>query len=303
MLCSNWPRKRTSMESYHGYLMERVSKCMILPHSWKISCQTSSNSRNTKVFNGNVSTVCAFVETHPKCFRIVLRRLTLYFVPIQSTVNLWGFERITKGIGKGGYSRDEFFCRKDSDQISRIKRRKIKKPRFAKKKAIPTTEIIDIPSSNLDTEQCVQTFCSTSIVSNSCSDVSSISSDSDSERGSTTSLGMNEDLSPVPISEMIHHGSCPQTGDCLDFEGRNYFFVDEEEVVESTRKISESNIVSPTPTKTISTLQTPSVQRASQQKITLCPSSMAGIALYRQFFSSNVSTPRIGNLRARNTWN
>ncbi len=202
-------------------------------------------------------------------------------------MNLWGFERITSGLGKGGYERAEFFSRKDPNQISHIKRRKIKNARFSKKKISATTTIADAPTSKLD----IQALSSSSIVSNSYSDVSSVSSDTVSEKGFTS---VNDDLSPIPISEMIQHSSCSQTGDWSNFEGRSFFFVDEEE---SKQKISQSRIVSPRSTEMISSLQTSSVQRVSPQEITLCPSSRAGIALYRQFFSKNTSMPRAGGLR------
>ena len=198
-------------------------------------------------------------------------------------MNLWGFERITRGAGKGGYERNEFFSRKDLNQISNIKRRKIKNARIAKKKLMTTTTIVDVPTSKLENEQYMRALGSSSIVSNSCSDVSSISSDSDFERRSTS---MNEDMSPIPISEMIQHGNRPQSGDWSDFGGRSFFCIDEEET-ESKRMISQSSFVSPQSTKqTISPLRMASLQRSSPQEITLCPSSRAGIALYRQFFSS-----------------
>ena len=145
--------------------------------------------------------------------------------------------------------------------------------------------IIDITTSKLNSERRIQSSSTASVVSHSGSDVSSISNDSDSEQPYGIS-SMNEDISPMPLSEIIKGDDCPQTGDCLDFEGRSYFFVDEEEI-ESTSRNSQNNI---------STLLPGSFMQTSKQ-ITLCPSSVAGIALYREFFSMDAMMPGIGALR------
>ncbi len=210
----------------------------------------------------------------------------------KSTVNLWGFERITNGIGKGGYARFDFFSRENPDEIIHIKRRKIKNTsRLMRKKknavnivgtTVPQTVNIDnINSMNL---KHLQSSSTASIVSHNYSDVSSISSDSDSEHPSS----INDDFSPVPIFEITKDDECPQTGDCLDFEGRSYFFVDEEEV-EATRISPASKIVA----KPLQRIQT----HTTAAPITLCPSSIAGIALYREFFSRDIMMQRFGSLQ------
>lgn len=192
-------------------------------------------------------------------------------------------------MGKGGYTRCDFFYRHNPDEICNIKRRKIKSTRPSRKK-IPSEITSSTAPTKLTIESinCInlkQTKASStiSVVSHSCSDVSSISSDSDCDQ--SASLGsVIDDFSPMPISEITKENDCPQTGDCLDFEGRSYFFVDEEEV-EATRRNATSNtlkhqIPEPTP-------------------ITLCPSSIAGIELYRQFFSNDiVMLQRFGGLQA-----
>ncbi len=180
--------------------------------------------------------------------------------------------------------RCDFFYRHNPNEICNIKRRKIKSARPSRKKipseitssTAPTKLIIE--SINCMNVKQTKASSTVSVVSHSCSDVSSISSDSDCDQ--SASLGsVIDDFSPMPISEITKENDCPQTGDCLDFEGRSYFFVNEEEV-EATRRNATSNIQIPEPTP-----------------ITLCPSSIAGIELYRKFFSRDFMVQRFGGLQ------
>ena len=183
--------------------------------------------------------------------------------------------------------RCDFFYRDNPDDISNIVRRKIKSTRPSRKKnpseitssTAPTKLTID--SINCMNLKQTKTSSTASVVSQSCSDVSSISSDSDCDQ--SASLGsVIDDFSPMSISEITKENDCPQTGDCLDFEGRSYFFVNEEEV-EATRRNATSNILKP--------------QIPEPTPITLCSSSIAGIELYRQFFSRDIMMQRFGGLQ------
>ena len=74
------------------------------------------------------------------------------------------------------------------------------------------------------------------------SDASSIKSGSDGEnffmsppKFLTTPLPDNN-ISSLPAFE-IEAEDCPQTGDCMDFEGRTYYFIDEEEIENTSNTI------------------------------------------------------------------
>jgi hypothetical protein len=190
-------------------------------------------------------------------------------------VNLWGFERLTKGPGKGGYARSEHFLRTNRSALCHVHRRKIKCLRASSSKKTSPTEIIPIIATangdkdngnNSVGEQQTTRTKSTSIgaasavvggheqqtMKSSSSDASVVSHSTTSDASSVSSDSCDCDQStgydmilPTPISEDAlpsrymseqrsiednNNNNCPQTGDCLDFEGRRYFFVDEEEL-------------------------------------------------------------------------
>lgn len=184
----------------------------------------------------------------------------------QRQLNLWGFKRLTKGPGKGGYTRFEYFVRTNSSELCHIHRRKIKCIIFSSKKTNPAFPITTSKGENgngnsigeqtrtksssaasvVSHEQTTKSSSAASVVSHSNSDASSISNDSDCDQ----STALTPMISPTPIfeyalpfrmSESIED-KCPQTGDCLDFEGRRYFFVDEEEIEAATTMNTTSNI-------------------------------------------------------------
>jgi len=168
----------------------------------------------------------------------------------QRQLNLWGFERLTTGWGKGGYTRSNYFLRHNSLEIVHIKRRKMHYRRVSRKKKADTIKMVidDNEYSNGTRKQTKESSSAVSIVCNDCSDISTTSRDSGCEQpfvddlmALTTPL-LEKDLPTGLISDTLPEGDkYPQTGDCLDFEGRSYFFVDEEEIEASTR-ITSSNI-------------------------------------------------------------
>jgi len=150
----------------------------------------------------------------------------------QRQLNLWGFERLTSGWNKGGYTRSEYFLRSKSLEIGHIQRRKMKCKRVSSKKKAATITIVKDDDKN----------------SNDCSEVPSISSDSDCDQSSinepvalTTPMSEKEFPTGLISDILPDDDRYPQTGDCLDFEGRNYFFVDEEEIKANARNTG-SNI-------------------------------------------------------------
>mmetsp|Transcript_50007 Transcript_50007/g.102952 ORF Transcript_50007/g.102952 Transcript_50007/m.102952 type:complete len:196 (+) Transcript_50007:464-1051(+) len=93
-------------------------------------------------------------------------------------------------------------------------------------------------------------------VADDCGDVSSFSSCHEESEQAPASLPQNTRL-PTPVSETTNiissittssssslasetstteEDSCPRTGDCVDFEGRSYFFVDETEIETTLNK-------------------------------------------------------------------
>jgi len=103
-----------------------------------------------------------------------------------------------------------------------------------------------------------------SVVSHSCSEVSSIASDSECDQSSV--------FAPMTVSSLSQavEDECPQTGDCLDFEGRSYFFVDEEEIEEKT-----------IPTSNVAYLQkTPSHHTSAA--IPFRPYNLSDVSLFRE---------------------
>lgn len=193
----------------------------------------------------------------------------------QRQLNLWGFERITTGLGKGGYTRSNHFFRYNPSEICKIKRRKIKctegsrikKPNVItptkdtransshvtqRKRSTSTASVVIVPTKNANQNsnnltKPMKLSSAASVVSNNYSDVSSVSSESDWSQSSafepvTLPTVMYEmDFPSTPLTDILEDEKCPQTGDCLDFEGRSYFFVDEEEI-ETTTETATSNV-------------------------------------------------------------
>jgi hypothetical protein len=107
-----------------------------------------------------------------------------------------------------------------------------------------------------------------SVVSLSCSEVSSIASDSECDQSSV--------FAPMTVSSQSQtvEDECPQTGDCLDFEGRSYFFVDEEEIEEKT-----------IPTSNVAYLRKTALHPHTPAEIPFRPSNLsADVSPFREFF-------------------
>jgi hypothetical protein len=231
----------------------------IMPNFFQQS-KYKSFQRQCKYDGGILKIDCNFVVTSISDYLILL------FMTPFSSVNLWGFKRLTKGPGKGGYTRFEYFVRTNSSELCHIHRRKIKCIIFSSKKTNPAFPITTSKGENgngnsigeqtrtksssaasvVSHEQTTKSSSAASVVSHSNSDASSISNDSDCDQ----STALTPMISPTPIfeyalpfrmSESIED-KCPQTGDCLDFEGRRYFFVDEEEIEAATTMNTTSNI-------------------------------------------------------------
>lgn len=194
----------------------------------------------------------------------------------QRQLNLWGFERIVAGSGKGGYTRTNHFFRHHPSEICYIKRRKIKSKgeggvsRIKKLVVITpakktnensnnrvmnqthqsssTASVVIVPTKDANPNENISSsmnpmelpmilpFSTASVISNNHSDVSSVSSESDWSQSSVYEpvilpTPMHKmDFSTTMLAEILEDEECPQTGDCMDFEGRSYFFVDEEEI-------------------------------------------------------------------------
>jgi len=235
------------------------------------------DAKSFKVYNPNI-----FVhKIMPKFFH------QSKYKSFQRQLNLWGFERLTAGPGKGGYTRTDYFSRYHLDEICHIRRHKIKYMRLARKENCNknSTKIIDIETAknnnknnNVIVEQTRQASGAVSIISDHNCDVSSISSGSECEQSRAHT--------PVPLPRRVSvnetEDECPQTGDCLDFEGRSYFFVDEEEIDTSTNY--PYNI----------TLQRKPVPCAPAE-MPFRPLSFADVSLYRQLSLRDLTLPYVGS--------
>lgn len=179
----------------------------------------------------------------------------------QRQLNLWSFERLSAGPDKGGYSHPNFFIRDKRCKIYNMQRQKIKgilstkikrKVERIKKKVeriadAANTNTTSIEKRGKESSDVASVISQGSSTDNN-SDASSIKSGSDGENCVvspptflTTPISGNK-ISSLPAFE-IEAKDCPQTGDCMDFEGRTYYFIDEEEIENTSNTICNTTLL------------------------------------------------------------
>jgi hypothetical protein len=164
----------------------------------------------------------------------------------QRQLNMWGFERILSGPGKGGYKHTNF-VRGKSSLCRHMQRRKIKRPSSSSSKEEegspsssprPSTtteqEELSIPPSVVTPKahtfhsrcnEWLASFPSQTTTVPAVAPISRSTSPVEISPSPVKSLSSVYDI-PLPSSmEMISDITIPQNGDCVLFEGRNFYFV------------------------------------------------------------------------------
>mmetsp|Transcript_1490 Transcript_1490/g.3299 ORF Transcript_1490/g.3299 Transcript_1490/m.3299 type:complete len:348 (-) Transcript_1490:205-1248(-) len=196
----------------------------------------------------------------------------------QRQLNLWGFERLLFGPNKGGYFHPEFFLRDKPCEIHNIRRLKIKGLLSLKNKR--KLERIGDAAKTYTTSIEIRRKDSSSGAASITSQGSCMDNNCDTSSTVGRSVGEHFSMSPpkcstTPIPDHIistlqfgiEDEYSPRTGDCIGFEGKSYFFIDEGEIEHTTNDISnitlprnppprppESTFSRPTPEAIVPTL-------------------------------------------------